>query len=263
MFIPLHDANALEHIKLQYVTFGLIVANVLTYFFVNLIPDENAMQATFLSYGYIPAVVNDVHELPLHLVAIPEDLSFFSYSFLHADFMHLAGNMLFLWVFGDNIEDALGHIKFLIFYFLCAAAGAYMHGFADSESVAPLIGASGAVAGIIGAYLILHPKVRIWVLAFSRIPLRLPAYIPLLIWIGFQFFMLITLPDDTVSWSAHIGGFFAGSFLVLFMRRRGVPLFDRTIETPRAVEVGSAHGDPPVEPQSPAPDRSSGPWGRG
>ena len=94
--------------------------------------------------------------------------------------------MLFLWVFGDNVEDALGHIKFLIFYALCAVAGALLHGLIAPESQVPLIGASGAIAGVVTAYLMLHPRVKVWILALGRIPMRIPAYITLALWILFQ-----------------------------------------------------------------------------
>lgn len=257
MFIPLHDANALKHIHLQYVTLSLIAANVLVYLFANIGLSEGAFNSAAVSFGYIPAVVHDFRDLPPELVVIPENFSLVSYSFLHSDFMHLAGNMLFLWVFGDNVEDALGHIKFLIFYCLCAAGGAFAHGILDVQSEAPLIGASGAIAGIIGAYLLLHPKVWVWVLVMGRIPLRLPAAILLLFWIGMQFYMIIVMQGDSVSWAAHIGGFVTGAILVLFMRRRGVPLFDRSIVKPNAVETTR---DEPVPTTT---SNSSGPWGRG
>ena len=115
--------------------------------------------------------------------------SLVTYAFLHGSWMHLGGNMLFLWVFGDNVEDALGHGRFLVFYLLCAAAAGYGHALTEPVSIAPLIGASGAVAGVIGAYLVLHPKVRVWVLAFGRLPLRLPAAWVLSAWIAFQLVM--------------------------------------------------------------------------
>lgn len=257
MFIPLHDANSLKHIRLQFVTIGIIIANVISFVLVNISSSADFMQSTVISLGYIPAVVNDFSELPPQFVTIPEELSLISYAFLHGDFMHLAGNMLFLWVFGDNVEDALGHFRFLIFYLLCAVAGALAHGMMIPQSEAPLIGASGAVAGVIGAYLLLHPKVRVWVLAFSRIPLRLPAWIPLLFWIGFQIFMVVALPDDQVSWAAHIGGFIAGAVLVVIMKRRGVLLFDREIQTPRAVTVTASK----TASGAPAP-AERGKWGR-
>ena len=125
--------------------------------------------------------------------------------------------MLFLWVFGDNVEDALGHVKFLVFYLACAAAGALLHGVIIPDSQMPLIGASGAVAGCVSAYLMLHPRVKLWVLVLMRIPLRIPAWIPLALWIGFQFLMLFVQADDQVSWPAHVGGIIAGAVLVLVL----------------------------------------------
>ncbi len=104
------------------------------------------------------------------------------------------------------------------------------------NSQAPLIGASGAISGVVAAYFLLHPKVRVWVLVLFRIPLPLPAFIPLAFWIGQQFFMLVIDPEGGVSWGAHVGGILAGAVLVVILRRRGVPLFDRTIVRPRAVE---------------------------
>ncbi|QKV20290.1 rhomboid family intramembrane serine protease [Oricola thermophila] len=259
MFIPLHDANSLKHIKAQYVTLALIGVNVAVYLAVNLDLVSGAYEAAVFSFGYIPAVVNDIVELPPGRVIIPEELSLVSYAFLHGSFMHLASNMLFLWVFGDNVEDALGHVRFLVFYLACAVAGALAHGFLVPDSTAPLIGASGAISGIIGAYLILHPKVRIWVLAFGRIPLRLPAAIPLLLWIAFQLANVLLDADDGVSWAAHVGGFVAGAVLVVVMRRRGVPLFDRDIVLPKAVEIREGRPERPADGE----DAKPMPWGRG
>jgi membrane associated rhomboid family serine protease len=160
--------------------------------------------------------------------------------------------MLFLWVFGDNVEDALGHFRYLVFYILCAISGALLHGLIAPASQEPLIGASGAIAGIVAAYLILHPRVKVWILAFGRIPLRIPAYITLGLWILFQFTMLLLGGEDQISWACHAGGILAGAALVPILRRRGVPLLDREIVTPRAVKVE----------QDRAPARSAPPWGR-
>jgi membrane associated rhomboid family serine protease len=255
MFIPLHDANSLRYIKMQYVTIALIAANVIIYLFTRLQP-EQAQIATILGLGYIPSVVFDTQELPVNFQLIPEDLTYITYSFLHGDIFHLGGNMLFLWVFGDNVEDALGHVKYLIFYILCAIAGALMHGMAAPDSTVPLIGASGAIAGIVSAYLILHPRVKIWVLALARIPLRIPAWIVLALWIGFQFLMFFAAGEDQISWAAHIGGIVAGAVLVLLLKRRAVPLFDREVVTPRSVRVEQESAVKPIEAQ-PAPR-----WGR-
>jgi len=236
MFIPLHDANHLRYIKHQYVTLAIIGLNVLVWAATSLGGVE-FVQATVVGLGYIPSVVNDLAVLPPELELVPPPLTYVTYSFLHADLFHLGGNMLFLWVFGDNVEDALGHFRYLIFYLACAIAGAAFHGLVAPDSQAPLIGASGSVAGVIAAYLILHPRVKLWVLAFARIPLRLPAYIVLLLWIGSQILMLVLDPENQVSWSAHIGGLIAGAMLVVVMRRRGVPLFDRPVVLPEAAEL--------------------------
>jgi len=255
MFIPLHDANSLKRIKLQYVTIGLIVVNVIVYFLTTF-SSEQAQIAAVYGLGYIPSVVFDYVELPQELHVVPEDMTYISYAFLHGDIFHLGGNMLFLWVFGDNVEDALGHIKFLIFYLLCAIAGALFHGLLAPDSQVPLIGASGAIAGVVAAYLILHPRVKIWILAFARIPLRIPAYIALVLWILFQFVMFAAAGDNQISFACHVGGIIAGAVLVLILRSRDVPLFDREIVTPRAVVVKQPSAVRPVEAE-PAPR-----WGR-
>ncbi len=248
MFIPLHDRNALKHIRRQYVTLVLILANVVTH----ALAPEALYEIGVYGMGFIPAVAFDIAELDPRLVLVPESATYITYSFLHGSWLHLGSNMLFLWVFGDNVEDAMGHFKFLFFYLACAAAGALVHGLVMPASEAPLIGASGAVSGVVAAYLMLHPKVRVWVLVFMRFPLPLPAFIPLLFWVGQQFVMLVIDAGSNVSWGAHVGGILAGALLVLFLRRPGVPLFDRAIVTPRAVEHEAATVD--VAPV--------GPWGQ-
>ncbi len=255
MFIPLHDANSLRYIKVQYVTIGLIAANVVVYLITSL-GGEDFAQAATVGLGYIPSVAFHVDMLPPDLKLVPEPATYVTYAFLHGGFWHIAGNMIFLWIFGDNVEDALGHFRYLVFYLLCAIAAAFFYGWLAPASEAPLIGASGAIAGIVSAYLLLHPRVKIWVLAFGRIPLRIPAWIALAVWIGYQFVMLLIPSDDEVAWGAHVGGIIAGAGLVLLMRRRGVPLFDREIVTPRAVSAQQSH---PVEPAPPSPAPR---WGR-
>ncbi|WP_378948297.1 rhomboid family intramembrane serine protease [Mesorhizobium sp. ANAO-SY3R2] len=261
MFIPLYDSNHLRHIRLQYVTFALIAVNVVTYFVTSL-GSEEFMTATVLGLGYIPSVVHDLAELSPDLIIIPANLSYFTYSFLHGDILHLAGNMLFLWVFGDNVEDALGHFRFLAFYLLCAAAGAFLHGLIIPDSEEPLIGASGAIAGIVVAYLILYPRVKVWVLAFGRIPLRIPAWIPLLLWVGFQFTMIAIGGESEVSWAAHVGGIIAGAVLVVLLHRRDVPLLAPAEEppSPPADAAGPPPTPEPVATQAPHNEPAS-PWG--
>ena len=236
MFIPLHDANSLKYIKIQSVTISLIVINTLIWVFTSLLASDQQANAAALGLGFIPAIMFDGATLAPGLEIVPEDATLITYAFLHLSFWHLASNMLFLWVFGDNVEDALGHFRFLVFYIVCAVAGALLHGLVAPMSQGPLIGASGAISGVVAAYFLLHPRVRVWVLVFMRIPRPLPAFIPLALWIGQQFLMLATGLEDNVSWGAHVGGIIAGAVLVLFMRRKGVPLFDRTLVTPRAVQ---------------------------
>ena len=255
MFIPLHDANSLKYIQLQYVTIGLIVANVLV-FAVTALDGEQFTNAAAFELGYIPSTIYDYAERPPQLTLVPDYATFITYAFLHSDIFHLGGNMLFLWVFGDNVEDALGHVRYFVFYLLCAVAGAFVHGVVAEQSQAPLIGASGAIAGVVAAYLILHPRVKIWVLAFARIPLRLPAFVVLALWIGFQFVMFLAGGEEQISWGAHVGGIIAGALLVLILRRRDQPMLDRQIVTPRSVRVDDASAVQPVA-REPAPR-----WGR-
>ncbi|GIL01472.1 MAG: rhomboid family intramembrane serine protease [Alphaproteobacteria bacterium] len=243
MFIPLHDANALRHIRLQYVTLVIIVLNCAIWlvFAAAGANDPQATRAAFFSYGFVPAVANGYEALPPEWVVLPGPAAYVTYAFLHGSFMHLAGNMLFLWVFGDNVEDAIGHFRFVFFYLACAAAGAFAHSLAEPASVSPLIGASGAAAGIIAAYLLLHPHVKVWILAFGRFPLRIPAMWVIGAWILFQIANFIFGSSEQVSWAAHVGGIVAGAALLPILKRPGVALFDRL-----------PAGGPPVPPPPPA-----------
>ncbi|HEX2338725.1 MAG TPA: rhomboid family intramembrane serine protease [Hyphomicrobiaceae bacterium] len=231
VFIPLSDDNPLRSIRFQWVNVGLIAANVAAFFLQN----TEGAQASILSFALIPSELFQTHLIggavpsAQQPVAIPEGLTLLTYQFMHGDIFHLLSNMLFLWVFGDNVEDALGHLKYLIFYLLCGVAGGLAHAAMLPASPLPLIGASGAVAGVIGAYLILHPRVLVWVLAFRIIPLKIRAAWVLGIWVATQVIMVLISPVDQVAWWAHIGGMVAGAVLVLFLRRPGVPLFDRSL----------------------------------
>jgi membrane associated rhomboid family serine protease len=232
VFVPLHDTNPLKNIRFQYVTVGLIALNVAVY-------------VIFQTGWFVPLADEDVTAfavIPAKLLAstgggaffangavlVPERLTLITYMFLHGGWLHLIGNMLFLWVFGDNIEDAMGHIRFIMFYLMCGIFAAMLHAYMLPHSDLPLIGASGAVAGVIAAYLILHPRVKVWVLALWRIPIKITAAWALGIWIAAQFVSLLFESEEAIAWWAHVGGLVAGGVLILFMRRRGVVLFDRT-----------------------------------
>lgn len=234
MFVPLHDANPLKSIPFQYVTVGLIALNVIAYFLVDttLIPEIHNQESDF---ALIPAEFLKDARIPgaggfwlNGSLPVPEQFTIISYMFLHGGLLHLIGNMLFLWVFGDNVEDAMGHWRFLMFYLMCGIFAGLTHAVVQPGSTVPLVGASGAVAGVVAAYLMLHPKVKIWVLILFRIPLRVNAAWALSFWIALQFFNVITAGKDNVAWWAHIGGIIAGAVLILFMRRPGVVLFDQT-----------------------------------
>ena len=232
MFVPLHDTNPLKRIDFQYVTVGLILLNVAIFVvfqtgWVIPLDEENAA-----AFAVIPAKLmegsSDAGTVFASGAFMPERFTLITYMFLHGGWLHLIGNMLFLWVFGDNVEDAMGHLRFIMFFLMCGIFAAVVHAWMLPESELPLIGASGAVAGVIAAYFILHPKVKVWVLALWRIPIRITAAWALGIWILAQFASLLVETEENVAWWAHIGGLVAGATLILFMRRRGVILFDKT-----------------------------------
>ena len=228
MLLPLHDTNPLKHIRFQYVTVGIIGVCVAVFFY-QLSLGDRSERAFIFGFGAIPAVVFGIKTLPVELTHAPAVLSLVTSMFLHGGFMHLLGNMLFLWVLGDNVEDALGHRRFVVFYLLTGLIAVLAHAGTDTASQIPMIGASGAISGIIGAYLMVHPKARIKTLVGYFI-VSLPAWVVLGFWIGFQFFSTAMATGGAgggVAWWAHIGGFFAGVILIVPMRRKGVALFDR------------------------------------
>ena len=227
MFLPLHDENPLRHIRFGYWTAAIVVACVLVFGYQALLPEREAIRFVY-AYGTIPSVLFGRDALPPELGGLPAKLSVFSSMFLHGSFTHLLGNMLFLWVLGDNVEDALGHFRYVIFYLLCGLAAAIAQAVVDPSSQVPMIGASGAISGVMGAYLVLHPHAPIRTLVFYSV-ISLPAFVILGLWILFQFgYALMTPPGAAgVAWWAHIGGFLAGVILIFAMRYRDVPLFDR------------------------------------
>jgi membrane associated rhomboid family serine protease len=165
--------------------------------------------------------------LPAGLPFVPPVLTLVTSVFLHGSLLHLLGNMLFLWVFGDNVEDAMGHGRFLAFFLLCGAAASFAHALVDPESIRPLIGASGAVSGVVAAYLILYPRVKVWGLFLKGIPLKVPAYGAIGFWIALQIIAAFFGGDEAVGWFAHLGGFAAGAALVFPMRRHFDPVLAR------------------------------------
>ncbi|MDA7946571.1 MAG: rhomboid family intramembrane serine protease [Hyphomicrobiaceae bacterium] len=235
MFVPVHDINPLKRLPFQWATVSLITLNVLAYLVLTLDLFAPANRYA-VEFALVPAEFLGRSDLPSQTVLwgyeplpLPEATTLLTYMFVHGGFFHLAGNMTFLWVFGDNVEDAMGHWRFLLFYMLCGVIAALVHVAMAPDSETPVVGASGAVAGIIGAYLMLHPNVRIWVLVLYRIPLRLTAAWLVGLWVALQVYYAFFDKDHIVAWDAHLGGLVAGVILILFMRRQGVALFDRTI----------------------------------
>ncbi len=267
VFVPLSDDNPLRKIQLQWVTGTLILLNVIIYG-LELTPAGQSMAASFAivpSELFTVGIVGGSARGPFDVIAVPEWMTLVSYMFLHGDLLHLGANMLFLWVFGDNVEDALGHARYLAFYLLCGVAAALVHAYMSPISKLPLIGASGAVAGVIAAYLLLHPHVRVWVLAFRVIPLRITASLALGAWIATHVVMVVlqscgdslqfgqcvwrvvgphpttgAANGDGVAWWAHIGGLVAGVFFLLVLRPAGVELFQRPPPAPPSSPPASA-----------------------
>lgn len=229
MFVPLGDDNPLKRIRFQYVTVSLILVNVLVFALQLLAIKSPAVLGSFavvpdeLMHAGFPGIAEHTQDA----VPVPERLTLISYMFLHGDFFHLAGNMLFLWVFGDNVEDAMGHLKFLFFYLVCGVAAGLVHAVMMPMSQDALIGASGAVSGVIAAYLMLHPRVRVWVLALKFFPLRITAAWALGLWIAFQIAMLFVPQAGITAWWAHLGGLLTGALLLPLMKDRSVALFGR------------------------------------
>jgi membrane associated rhomboid family serine protease len=229
VLLPVYDHNRLKHIPFQYVTVSLIAANVVVFFvFQSGVSDTVVLNSFVTTWGLTPDHVLTVGTQKSHAAGdyFHAAETLVTYMFLHGGVLHLGGNMLFLWVFGDNVEDAMGHMKFLAFYLLCGVFGGLTHIAVAPESTAQLIGASGAVAGVIAAYLVLHPNVRVWVLAFYRIPLRVNAVVVLGLWIAMQIFYAMTIKTGNVAFWAHVGGIVAGALLVMVMKNPDVPLFD-------------------------------------
>jgi membrane associated rhomboid family serine protease len=175
----------------------------------------------------IPAVLFGTAVLPDGLPIVPEWMTLATSLFLHGSAFHVIGNMLFLWVFGDNVEDAMGHFRFLVFFLLCGSLAGLVHAFVNPASGRPLIGASGGVSGVVAAYLILYPRVRLWALFLNGIPLKLPAMVAIGFWFLLQLVSALFGGDEAVGWFAHLGGFVSGAILILVMRRRYDPVLAR------------------------------------
>ena len=213
--IPLKDDNPTDNKPI--VTYWLIGICVFV-FIIELSSSSYRTGAFFYSFGLIPSALLGHIQLSQDLYVIPAFLTIFSSMFVHGGFMHLIGNMLYMWIFADNIEDNLGPKRFITFYLLCGICAAMTQVIMDTHSQIPMVGASGAISGILGAYLILFPFARIKTfifLGFFWTIARIPAIILLLIWIGLQIWNSVSTGAGGTAWFAHIGGFIAGVLLIL------------------------------------------------
>jgi membrane associated rhomboid family serine protease len=206
MLLPLYDDNPSQRRPL--VTVTLILINVLVFLYEISLPDQALVELVYAA-GFLPARLIG-GEVPTGVELLPLPFTFVSHMFMHGGWMHLIGNMWFLWIFGDNVEDRLGHMRFLGIYLAwgwVAAAAQLMFG---GDPSVPMVGASGAIAGVLGAYAVLYPSAKVHVLLFIFIiitRIRVPALIMLGLGVGVQF---MSLDDAGVAWWAHIGGFAAG-----------------------------------------------------
>ena len=226
--IPLKDDIPSE--STPFVNYGLIVLNFLVFFY-ELALSPKALHLFIFNFGFVPLKFSQAltcASCPLLEAVFP----IFSSMFIHGGWFHLLGNMLFLYIFGDNVEDALGHLKYFIFYVLSGFAAAIFQYLVHPFSSVPMIGASGAIAGVLGAYFILYPYARVFTLVFlfffiDIIPI--PAFFFLILWFFIQFLngsASLAMPGaGGVAWWAHIGGFLAGMAMVLLFRKKARPRY--------------------------------------
>jgi membrane associated rhomboid family serine protease len=236
MLLPLKDINPTEHRPI--VTYGLIAANVAVFIY-QLVLGPTRNTDFVLGYGVVPFEITHLTDLvgklpvglPIAHVPGPHPiwLTLFTSMFMHGGLWHLIGNMLFLWIFGNNIEDILGPVKFIVFYVACGLAAAAAHIASDPSSTVPTIGASGAIFGVVGAYLIAFPRAQVLTLLFLGFFVRLvalPAFVIIIYYFVIQaIFGLASLGAsraEGIAWFAHIGGFIAGIALIYAMAGRRI-----------------------------------------
>jgi membrane associated rhomboid family serine protease len=217
LFLPIRDLNPRG--RFPAVTLGLVLANTVVFLLGLLLPPD--LQAELFGRGgAIPVEIITLHDFPPRDV-VPPPFTVLTSMFLHAGFLHLLGNMWFLWIFGDNVEERLGSWRFLVFYILTGVIGAVAQCVLMPASPVPMVGASGAVAGVLGGYVLLFPRAR--VVSFALFGLfSIPAWVFLSVWFACQFLL-----DESsgIAWMVHVGGFLAGLGLVrLFAATRTVPV---------------------------------------
>lgn len=229
--IPYSDPSEPNRI-FPIVNIGLIIANFIVFFYELSIESMGTTPFNHFinTYSLVPCEYT-ARCNPAHFAAPqPFEITMLTSMFLHAGWLHILGNMLFLWVFGDNVENSMGHVRYLIFYLLCGFAANALEIATSASSTVPGLGASGAIAGVLGAYLVLYPGSRIGTLipiTFILIPVRLPAWVLIGFWFVLQFLNgLVTISSQAgqatggVAYWAHVGGFTAGVLLIWVFRKR-------------------------------------------
>ena len=218
MFIPLKHENPTE--KFSIITVSLIVINCLVFIYQALSPQ--GLEYYVLKFGIIPyEIMHWSFEAGVPRVAWP--LSLLTGMFLHGSLFHLGGNMLYLWIFGNNVEDVLGHFRYLLLYLISGLSASLFHTVFSANSQVPMIGASGAIAGLLGAYLVLFPSARIKTLLFLFVYVSI-IYIPAWIFLGLWFALQVANVGlgGGVAWFAHVGGFLTGMALMWQRLRKGL-----------------------------------------
>jgi membrane associated rhomboid family serine protease len=224
--IPISDDNPVR--RAAVVTWAIIVVCVLTYLWERSLGRD--MNSALFVLGFVPANLFVTHATESGYVAVPPTLTIFTSMFLHGGVLHLAGNMLYLWVFGNNVEDALGHLRFVFFYIACGTAAALTMGAIDATSTVPMIGASGAISGVLAAYVLFFPRARVTVI----VPLGIifyPFTITAIWVVGFWFVLQLisagfsNANEPGTAWWAHVGGFAAGLALTPLFKPRDAKLF--------------------------------------
>lgn len=224
MLFPIYDENPTQ--SMPWITLLIIVSNIFVFVYELSLQSSGQLQQLIQTAALIPYQITHMTEITSSIsnMGVP---TLITSMFLHAGWLHIIGNMWYLWIFGNNVEDALGHFKYLFFYLACGLGGGVLHILSQPNSQVPTLGASGAIAGVLAAYLILFPNTRVVTIVpifFFIQVIRVPALLLIGLWFIIQLASgigtLSTTPAGGTAWFAHVGGFIAGLLLILILRKR-------------------------------------------
>lgn len=231
MIIPVGDEIERKATIFQFATLFIVAACLGVWGWqINLPPGQ--AENVFYTHGLVPAFLFGYRFPPDEIGAIPPALTLLTSMFMHGGWSHIIGNMVYLWVFGSSLEEACGHVRFVIFYLLCGLGAGLGQAFVDPASTVPMIGASGAISGLLAGYMLVYPynRVKLLVLLVGFVRIRLPALVVIGLWILYQMYEMFAAaaaPQPQaggVAWTAHVGGFATGAVLIFLLRRPGVKL---------------------------------------